>query len=74
MELLDRRQGPLRGRRAGTGLDALRRPHPPRRADFFAGLELLEPGVVSTSHWRPEAVPFGMPETVDAACGLARGP
>jgi hypothetical protein len=47
---------------------------PEQIADFFAGLELLEPGVVSTSQWRPEATPFGMPETVDAACGLARKP
>jgi hypothetical protein len=40
---------------------------------FFAGLELLEPGVVSTSRWRPD--PDGdLPDEVDALCGVARKP
>jgi len=47
---------------------------PGRIAGFFAGLELLDPGVVSTSRWRPEASPFGTPGEVDATCGLARKP
>ncbi|MEU8797266.1 SAM-dependent methyltransferase [Spirillospora sp. NPDC048819] len=47
---------------------------PEQIAGFFAGLELLEPGVVSTSRWRPEAAPFGPPPEVDATCGLARKP
>jgi hypothetical protein len=47
---------------------------PDQIARFFDGLELLEPGVVSTSRWRPEAVPFGLPDEVDAFCGLGRKP
>ena len=43
-------------------------------ASFFDGLELLDPGVVSTSLWRPEATPFGAHSEVDATCGLARKP
>jgi S-adenosyl methyltransferase len=38
---------------------------------FFAGLELLEPGVVSTSRWRPDPG-GGLPGEVDALCGVAR--
>ncbi len=47
---------------------------PEQLAEFFTGLELLEPGIVSTSRWRPEATPFGLPPEVDAACGLGRKP
>jgi O-methyltransferase involved in polyketide biosynthesis len=40
---------------------------------FFEGLELLEPGVVSTSRWRPDSNNVnGLPEAVDALCGVAR--
>jgi hypothetical protein len=45
---------------------------PEEIAAFFEGLELLNPGVVSTSRWRPEAAPSGAPAEVDATCGLAR--
>jgi S-adenosyl methyltransferase len=41
---------------------------------FFEGLELVEPGVVTVSRWRPEATPFGEPPEVDAFCGLGRKP
>ncbi|MEU6717409.1 SAM-dependent methyltransferase [Nonomuraea sp. NPDC046802] len=46
---------------------------PGRIARFFDGLELLEPGVVSVSRWRyeDEAVD-GVPDEVDAFCGVAR--
>jgi S-adenosyl methyltransferase len=47
---------------------------PEQIARFFNGLQLLEPGVVSTSLWRPEPSPFGPPDAVDAYCGLARKP
>jgi len=43
---------------------------PGQIAGFFDGLELVEPGVVSTSLWRAE----GTPQEVDATCGLARKP
>lgn len=39
---------------------------------FFDGMEILEPGIVSVSQWRPEATPWGEPEPVDALCGVAR--
>ncbi|KAB2344907.1 SAM-dependent methyltransferase [Actinomadura rudentiformis] len=35
------------------------------------GLELLEPGVVTCSRWRPDPNPFGDPE-VSQLCGVAR--
>ena len=41
---------------------------------FFAGLELVEPGVVSVSRWRAEAGPDGLPPEVDAFSGVARKP
>ncbi|WP_301130394.1 SAM-dependent methyltransferase [Streptomyces cacaoi] len=41
---------------------------------FFDGLELLEPGVVSCPHWRPEVLPFGMPAEIAVHGGLARKP
>lgn len=44
-------------------------------AEFFEGLELEEPGVVSTSQWRPDfAGEFGDVKPVDAFCGVARKP
>jgi S-adenosyl methyltransferase len=43
-------------------------------ARFFDRLELLEPGVVSCTRWRPEATPFGEPEEVDRFCGVGRKP
>ena len=39
---------------------------------FFDGLELLEPGVVSCSRWRPEATPFGEPAEVAMFGGVGR--
>jgi O-methyltransferase involved in polyketide biosynthesis len=47
---------------------------PEQIAGFFDGLELLEPGVVSLTRWRPEATPFGTPAEVDTFCGVARKP
>jgi S-adenosyl methyltransferase len=38
------------------------------------GTELVDPGVVSVSRWRPEAGPFGVPAEVDAFCGVGRKP
>jgi S-adenosyl methyltransferase len=39
---------------------------------YFDGLELAEPGVVSTPHWRPGPGP--LPAAVDGYCGVARKP
>ncbi|MCT9929604.1 SAM-dependent methyltransferase [Planotetraspora sp. A-T 1434] len=41
---------------------------------FFDGLELLEPGLVSMSRWRPEATPWDEPPEVAGFCGLGRKP
>jgi S-adenosyl methyltransferase len=46
---------------------------PDQIAGFFDGLELLEPGVVSTTRWRPGRVDIGgEPREVDQFCGVAR--
>jgi len=47
---------------------------PAQIARFFEGLELVDPGVVSVSRWRAEATSWGIPDEVDAFCGLARKP
>ena len=47
---------------------------PERIGGFFAGLELVDPGVVSVSQWRAEPGPFGPPPMVDAFCGVGRKP
>ncbi|MEU9664718.1 SAM-dependent methyltransferase [Streptomyces bobili] len=41
-------------------------------ARFFDGLELLEPGVLSCSRWRPEGVDASEPEEVAMFGGVAR--
>jgi len=46
---------------------------PQQIARFFDGLELLPPGVVSCSRWRPDLTPLGgQPAEVDEFCGVAR--
>jgi hypothetical protein len=45
---------------------------PEEIAGYFEGLELLEPGVVSTSLWRPE--PGTQPEALDVYCAVGRKP
>jgi S-adenosyl methyltransferase len=53
-------------------------PYTPRSvaqiAGFFEGLELVEPGVVSVTRWRPEHSPWGDPAEVSGAGGVARKP
>jgi S-adenosyl methyltransferase len=45
----------------------------PKQIDgFFSGLELLEPGVVPVSQWRPGPSPFSPPRHVDTFGGMAR--
>ncbi|MFF3846730.1 SAM-dependent methyltransferase [Streptomyces sp. NPDC002328] len=43
-------------------------------ARFFDGLELLEPGVVSCSRWRPEGTGGALPDEVAMFGGVARKP
>jgi O-methyltransferase involved in polyketide biosynthesis len=56
--------------KVGTPTMTLRTPQQITR--FFDGLDLLSPGVVSCSLWRPS--PGGQPEQVDEFCGVARKP
>jgi trans-aconitate methyltransferase len=41
-------------------------------ASYFDGLELVEPGVVEMSQWRPEETPFGTPTRVHGVGGIGR--
>jgi S-adenosyl methyltransferase len=41
---------------------------------FFDGLDLVAPGLVSMSRWRPEPSPFGEPPEVAGFCGVGRKP
>ncbi|MFI0355287.1 SAM-dependent methyltransferase [Actinomadura sp. 9N407] len=47
---------------------------PERLEGFFRGMELLEPGVVSVSTWRPDPTEVGGPTEVDDFGGVARKP
>jgi O-methyltransferase involved in polyketide biosynthesis len=48
---------------------------PERIAEFFTGLEVVEPGWVSCSRWRPEPEwDGGLPVEVDQWCGIVRKP
>jgi O-methyltransferase involved in polyketide biosynthesis len=57
--------------RVGTPSMTLRTPEEISR--FFDGLDLVPPGVVSCSRWRPHPAPAGgLPVEVDEFCGVAR--
>jgi hypothetical protein len=59
--------------RVGTPTMTLRSPE--QIARFFDGLDLVPPGVVSCSLWRPDISPLnGQPPPVDEFCGVARKP
>lgn len=45
--------------------------HPDQIEGYFHGLDLVEPGVVSSSRWRPDDPD---PAEVDVFCGVARKP
>ncbi|TDC76908.1 SAM-dependent methyltransferase [Actinomadura sp. 7K507] len=48
---------------------------PERLAAHFAGMELVDPGVVSVARWRPAGSPSGgEPPEMDAFAGVARKP
>jgi O-methyltransferase involved in polyketide biosynthesis len=59
---------------AATGAVAYHLRTPAQIEGFFADLELIDPGVVPVSQWRPEATPFGPPVKVDSFCGVGRKP
>jgi O-methyltransferase involved in polyketide biosynthesis len=59
--------------KVGTPSMTLRTPQQITR--FFDRLDLLPPGVVSCSRWRPDLTPAGgQPAEVDEFCGVARKP
>jgi hypothetical protein len=47
---------------------------PEEIAQFFTGLELVEPGIVSCSLWRPRNGDVGTAVAVDEFCGVGRKP
>jgi hypothetical protein len=57
-----------------TGAAAYTQRTPEEIASFFAGLELVEPGVVSCPQWRPNVSGDGQPAQIDAFGGLGRKP
>jgi hypothetical protein len=59
-------------RYAQTGAVPYRLRSPEQIGAFFDGLELLEPGIVPVSQWRPDPSPFGPPHHVDTFGGVAR--
>jgi O-methyltransferase involved in polyketide biosynthesis len=59
---------------AATGAVPYHLRTPEQIEGFFAGLELIDPGVVSVSQWRTEATPSGPPAMVDSFCGVGRKP
>ena len=46
---------------------------PEQIAGYFHGLDLVEPGVVSSTRWRPDTE-SDLPAEVDVFCGMARKP
>jgi O-methyltransferase involved in polyketide biosynthesis len=65
-----RQQAHDRYARTGAVPYQLRRPG--QITAFFDGLDLLEPGVVPVSRWRPDPSPYGPPRHVDTFGGVAR--
>jgi len=47
---------------------------PEQLTGFFRGLELVEPGVVPATRWRPEATPFAEQDDVPGMVGVGRKP
>lgn len=56
-----------------TGAVPYRLRIPEQIAESFAGLELVEPGVVSCPQWRPDTA-GGEPDHVDSYCGVGLKP
>jgi O-methyltransferase involved in polyketide biosynthesis len=58
----------------GSGNAPLVLRSPEQIGRFFHGMDLVEPGLVSVSRWRPEATPWGDPDEVDAFGAVGRKP
>jgi O-methyltransferase involved in polyketide biosynthesis len=63
----------FRVRNASGGVPYIPR-SPEQFAQFFDGLDLVEPGVGSTRRWRPEPSPSGLPAEWVSWCGVGRKP
>ncbi|TDD80143.1 SAM-dependent methyltransferase [Actinomadura darangshiensis] len=48
--------------------------HPEEIAAFFEGLDMLEPGLVTTTRWRPDGFDLGVVRDVDQLAGIGRKP
>ncbi|GLZ05683.1 hypothetical protein Acsp03_31490 [Actinomadura sp. NBRC 104412] len=48
--------------------------HPEEIAGFFEGLEMLEPGLVTTTRWRPDGIDLGVVRDMDQMAGIGRKP
>ncbi|QVQ54508.1 SAM-dependent methyltransferase [Spiractinospora alimapuensis] len=59
-----------RWNKAGSAVYNLRTPE--RITGLFAGLEILDPGVVPCPRWRPDPADIGTARDMDEFCGLAR--
>ncbi len=64
----------IRRYNAGSGAVPYTPRSPEQIARYLDGLELLPPGVVSVSRWRPEPGPWADPPEVACAGGVARKP
>jgi hypothetical protein len=60
------------GRYNETSANAYHLRSPEQITGFFDGLELVEPGIVALTRWRPEATPFAEPDEVPGMCGIGR--
>jgi hypothetical protein len=47
---------------------------PQQLARLFDRLEVVEPGLVSCTRWRPEATPFGEPDPIDQFVAVGKKP
>jgi hypothetical protein len=47
---------------------------PERMAALFDGLEIIEPGVVSVTRWRPDTGSGTLPDEIDQYCAVGRKP
>ncbi|MFJ8544776.1 SAM-dependent methyltransferase [Streptomyces sp. NPDC093586] len=58
----------------GQSADTYHLRSPQEIAGWFAGLELVDPGVVATAAWRPDGTASPEPTAEVAVCGVARKP
>jgi hypothetical protein len=64
----------LGGYNRGSGAIPYTPRSPEKIARYFDGLRVLDPGIVTVSHWRPESTPWGEPPAVACVGGVARKP